>query len=168
MLAGLTASAAPSTSVLHSDIQDVIRANYLSPDGDTRYLDGAADLNGDGQPEIIVHVVGDAACDAGGCPTLVFTHLASGYRLLSTITRSNPPIRVSASRSKGWQNLIVRLGSAGTEARDVELAFDGRTYPVDPTARGGRIKDANGRGSRQVVGVARSFALMKPFPTAVP
>lgn len=163
-LAGLPMFAATGNSVLPSDIRDVIRDNYVSPDHETRYLDAAVDLDGDGQLEYLVHVAGGTACSAEGCPTLVFTHLASGFRLLSTIDNSAPPIRVSTDASKGWLNLIVRVVDANAGGRDVELKFDGRSYPADPTVSNKTVKAARNRGRL----VINSFAFegMKPFPAA--
>jgi hypothetical protein len=160
--AALPILAAPSTSVLPSDVRDVIREHYLSPDRETRYLDAAIDLDGDGQVEFLVHVAGGSACGASGCPTLVFTHLASGFRLLSTIDNSAPPIRASWEISKGWRNLIVRVADGGAPARDVELKFDGRSYPANPLVSSGRVKNPSGGG--HVLINAFAFEQMKVFP----
>jgi hypothetical protein len=168
LVSGWTALAAPNVAQLPSDVRDAIRERYLSADGDTRYLDGAVDLDADGQTEVIVHVASLAACGTGGCPTLVFTHLASGYRLHSVITVSNPPIRVSSSISKGWRNLIVRAGGGDAPAQDVELSFDGKTYPGNPTVSGRGVKIVKDGGGHVVINAVRSFEQMKPFPTAVP
>ena len=52
-------------------IVDLIKKDYSSPDlPPTRYLAGTSDLNGDGRPELLVHLVGPMACGTGGCPTL--------------------------------------------------------------------------------------------------
>jgi hypothetical protein len=147
--------------VLPSDVRDLIREHYLSPQRETRYLDAAIDLDADGQVEYLVHVAGGSACSTGGCPTLVFTHLASGFRLLSVIDNSAPPIRVSSAISKGWRNLIVRVSDEKAGARDVELEFDGRSYPANPLVSGGRVKTANTAG--QVLIKAFAFEQMKPF-----
>jgi hypothetical protein len=103
-------------SDLPADISNVIRKDY---DADTRYVDGAIDLNADGKAEVVVYVVGPMACGTGGCPTMVFTSLGAGCRLVSTISVTNPPIRVSATSTSGWRNLIVHVSGGGTEARDV-------------------------------------------------
>src|SRR5262245_41134209 len=132
--------AAPGTSVLPSDVRDVIRERFLSPERETRYLDGAIDLDGDGQAEVVVYVAGGNACEDEGCPTLVFTHLASGYRLHSTIAGTRPPIGVSMDLSNGWRNLIVRIADPEADMRDLEIKFDGRTYPASPTVPKGRVK----------------------------
>lgn len=160
-LAGLATLAAQGTHVLPSDVRDVIREQYLSPDRETRYLDAAVDLNADGQAEYLVHVAGGSACGTGGCPTLVFTHLASGFRLLSTIAPSHPPVGVTSSISKGWRNLIVRVADRDGRARDVELKFDGQSYPANPTVPSGRVKDTRNRG--RVIINAFPFERMKLF-----
>ena len=160
-LAGLPMLAAQGTPVLPSDIRDVIREQYLSADRETRYLDAAVDLNADGQAEYLVYVAGGSACGTGGCPTLVFTHLASGFRLLSTIAPSHPPVGVTSDISRGWRNLIVRVTDRDGGARGVELKFDGQSYPGNPTVPGGRVKDTKNQG--RVVINAFPFERMKPF-----
>jgi hypothetical protein len=162
-LAGLPTSAAQGTPALPSDVRDVIREHYLSPDRETRYIDGTIDLNADGQAEFLVYVAGGSACRTGGCPTLVFTHLASGFRLLSTIALSHPPVSVTSEISKGWRNLIVRVADSDGRARDVELKFDGQSYPGDPTVSSGRVKTARSQG--RIVLNAFPFERMKPFGT---
>lgn len=161
-LVGLPALAAQGTRRLPSDVRDVIRERYLSADRETRYIGGTIDLNADGQAEFLVYVAGGSACSAGGCPTLVFTHLASGFRLLSTIAPSHPPVAVTSEISKGWRNLIVRVTDRDGRARDVELKFDGQSYPSNPTVSSGRVKDTRSQG--RVVLDAFPFERMKPFP----
>lgn len=150
------------TQVLPSDIRDVIREQYLSPDRETRYLDAAVDLNADGQAEYLVYVSGGRACNTSGCPTLVFTHLASGFRLLSAIGPSLPPVGVTSTLSKGWRTLIVRAADRDGRPKSVELKFDGQTYPADPTGSSGRVKDTRDQG--RIVINALPFERMKLFP----
>lgn len=159
-LAGPPPAAAQGTGALPSDVRDVIRERYVSAARETRYLEAAVDLDADGQVEFLVHLAGGNCADAG-CPTLVFTHLASGYRLLSTIAGADAPIRVSPDKSSGWQNLIVRV-AGGAAARDVELKFDGRGYPDDATVSSGRAKTTK-RSGRTVI-AALPFERMKLFP----
>ena len=71
-------SAAPPASALPTEIEQVLSHRYAAPGTSTRYLDAQFDLNDDGRPEIIVHVVGLTACGTGGCPTLVFTPRGGG------------------------------------------------------------------------------------------
>jgi hypothetical protein len=161
-LTGLPMLAAPGTSVLPSDVRDVIREHYLSSERETRYLDAAIDLDADGQVEFLVHIAGGSACSTSGCPTLVFTHLASGFRLLSTIDNSAPPIRVLSAISKGWGNLSVRVSDGRGDVRDVDLKFDGRSYPGNAAVSGDGVKKARNPGRVLIDAVA--FEQMKLFP----
>ena len=133
-------SAAPPASALPPEIAQVLSHRYTAPGATARYLDAEFDLNDDGRPEVIVHVVGPIACGTGGCPTLVFTPRGSGYRLVSAISVSRPPIRVSSASANGWLNLIVHSGGGGASARDVELLFDGKRYPANPSVNGPRVR----------------------------
>jgi hypothetical protein len=159
-----TAPEAQSTARLHADIVEVIQQQYFAPGMETRYLDGSTDLNADGQREAIVHVVGGTACGTGGCPTLVFTHAASGFRLISTITVSNPPIRASSSVTNGWRNLIVHVAGGGATSREVELLFDGKSYPGNPTVAGGRVKPTTNPRGEMLIQPFTSFEQAKPLP----
>lgn len=115
-------------------IADELRAAYGDLPGEIRYFDGSADLNGDGDPEVIVHVVGPMLCGTGGCNTLVFTPADSGYRLVADISVTRPPVRVSPQTSYGWRNLLVQVSGGGiSPGYEAELRFDGETYPANPT-----------------------------------
>lgn len=147
---------------LPADIANVIRKQY---DADTRYLDGAVDLNGDGKPEIVVHVVGPMACGSGGCPTMVFTPSDKGYRLVSTISVTRPPIKASATSTAGWRNLIVHAGGGGSKPHDVELLSNGKAYPGNPTVAGARVKPA-GAGGDVIIKEFKDFSETRELPKA--
>lgn len=154
-----------ATDALPPDVQAVIREQFGSPDAETRYLDRAIDLNGDGTREIVVHVVGPMACGTGGCPTMVFTPAASGYRLVSTISVTNTPIGVATTTTQGWRNLIVRVRGGGMRARDVELRFDGRSYPSNPTVPGPRVETTTAPQAQVVIAALASFDDAKLLPS---
>ena len=139
VLAGLSLLPATRQGALPADIASEIRKLYHD---DVRYLDASIDLNDDGRSELVVHVVGKAACGSGGCQTLIFTPAGSGHRLVSSISVTSPPIKVSATRTAGWRNLIVRVSGGGAKARDVELQSDGKSYPTNPTVVGPQVKPA--------------------------
>lgn len=149
---------------LHPAIIDFIKETYSSPDlPASRYLAGTADLNGDGRPELIVHVVGPMPCGTGGCPTLVYTPDATGHRLVSTITVSRPPIRVSPRSSHGWRNLIVEVGGGGGRSGHAELADTGTGYPENPTVPPARrITDL--AGAETIIEAFDSFEAATPLP----
>jgi uncharacterized protein len=119
---------------LPASIEAVLRTKYVAEGMETRYLRGVVDLDGDGRDEILVHVVGPMACGTGGCPTLVFTPgQGDAYRLVTTLSVTRPPIRASSRRSNGWRNLIVHVAGGGAAAHDAELAFNGKSYPRNPS-----------------------------------
>lgn len=164
VLSLLGAAAAP----LPSDVRHAIEKDYAAEGRETRYVDGNVDLNGDGRSELVLHVIGTAACGSGGCPTLVFTPVGEGFRLVATIGLTHPPIAVSPQRSNGWRNLVVRVGGGGAKAENVELAFDGKSYPENPTVHGTGVTPANGDGDI-VIDAFTSFDETKPLtPGAVP
>lgn len=133
-LALVTSPAPAQQPELPPSVLTVVRDSYVSELGETRYFDASTDLNGDRRPELIVYVLGPMACGTGGCPTLVFTpDDTDGYRLVTTISITRPPVRMSARTTNGWHNLIVHVAGGGATPHDAELAFDGRTYPANPS-----------------------------------
>lgn len=147
-------------AALPPDVLRDVQRSYAS-DGQpmpTRYVEARVDLNGDGTSELLVHVIGTAACGSGGCPTLVYLPLSDrdGYWRMATIVLTSLPIRVSATRSKGWRNLIVTVSGGGAEAGEVELAFDGKSYPRNPTVRGPRVTASSGGGDVVIAALASS------------
>ncbi len=147
----LTAAAACGSpgATVESDstgVEAELRALYDDVGGEVRYFESATDLNGDGRPEIVVHVVGPMVCGTGGCPTLVFTPGERGYRLLTAISITRPPVQVSARSENGWRNLLVCVSGGGLmEEHVAELPFDGTSYPENPTVPpAGRARDAVG------------------------
>ena len=114
---------------------DILR-DYAIEGGETRYIASQSDLNGDGKPEFVVHVIGPAACGTGGCTTLVFMPEGDGFRRVSTITVSSPPVRISSQSSNGWRDLIVHVSGGGAADGDVQLKYAGQGYPENPTLAG--------------------------------
>ena len=110
-----------------------IRRDYTIEGSETRYVASTSDLSGDSKPEFVIHVIGPAACGTGGCTTLVFTPDAGGYRRVSTITVSSPPVRASSQRTNGWRDLIVHVSGGGAADGDVQLKYTGQGYPENPT-----------------------------------
>ncbi len=105
----------------------------LDGDWEAHYFDAAVDLNGDGAPEAVVYAAGPMVCGTGGCPLFVFTPAAGGYRLASSTSVVQPPVRVAPRSSHGWRNLVVGIGGGGIKGGLAELKFDGRSYPPNPT-----------------------------------
>jgi hypothetical protein len=139
----LTISSSPTTAqsptISAASIPDAVQATlreiYANAGAEVRYFAGSINLDSEGYHEIIVHVVGQTVCKSDGCDTLVFTPDGESFRHVTTIHSTRPPIRVSPVRSHGWRNLIVAVsgGGARPHAHDVELRYDGTSYPSDPT-----------------------------------
>lgn len=157
-------TAASASGTIPADVVALIRKEYSSPDMPSRYLSGTADLNGDGRPELLVHVVGPTACGTGGCPTLVFTPgEGDRYTLMSTLTVTRPPIRVSPRSSGGWRNLIVEIGGGGGRSGHAEVAHRGQGYQENPTVPPARrITDL--AGAHVVIDEFDSFEAATPLP----
>jgi hypothetical protein len=138
----------------------------LEGDYEAHYFDAVADLNGDGTPEAIAYVAGPMVCGTGGCPLLVFTPAADGYRLVSRITVVNPPVRLAPRSSQGWRNLVVGVGGGGMAAGNAELEFDGTGYPTNPTVPPAESV-ADLTGSEVLIPEFASYKEGKPVPAPV-
>ena len=129
----IPAPADPSARALApTTLGAAVRAAY--PDGGAlRYQAATLDLNSDGADEAVVHLMGPFVCGSGGCPTLVLTPEGDGWRTVSTLSVSRQPIWALDSRSEGWRDLVVSVSGGGGPSGQARLAFDGQTYPTNPT-----------------------------------
>jgi hypothetical protein len=117
----------------------IIAALYEGDEGGARrdrvrYYYNRVDLNGDGQPELIVYLFGSTWCGSAGCAALIFQSIKSEYKLVTQISGVENPVIVSRHRTNNWNDLIahVRWGEVGEHTlRDyyAVLRFDGKTYP---------------------------------------
>jgi hypothetical protein len=100
------------------------------------------DLNGDGHPEALIYAmptIGGGGqsdlCGSGGCDLYVLSLTPTGYRQVTGISISRPPIRVLRTISHGWHDLGVLVAGGGViPAYEARLRFDGHSYPSNPTA----------------------------------
>jgi hypothetical protein len=112
----------------------VLRRPFADANSEIRYHSASIDLNGDGLNEVIAYVYGQYVCGTGGCETLVLSPTASGYRIVSKIAISRPPIAVLPVKDKSWRRLAVFVVGGGIQpGYYAELRFDGKTYPENPT-----------------------------------
>jgi hypothetical protein len=125
-------SPATSSASIPDAVQGTLRELYANAGAEVRYFAGSINLDSEGYHEIVVHVVGPTVCRSQGCDTLIFAPDGKAFRQVATIRSTRPPIRVSPARSHGWRNLIVAVSGSGTP-HDVELRFNGTSYPSDPT-----------------------------------
>ena len=99
-----------------------------------RYRAAAADLNGDGRPEVLAYAESAGQCGSGGCTLYILAPRGSGWRVVRRMSVTRPPIRVLASKTRGWHDLAVHVAGGGIgSGYDVRLRFDGRRYPGNPS-----------------------------------
>jgi len=101
--------------------------------GELTYASASVDLNGDGADEALAYVAGPMVCGSGGCSLYVLTRDGAVWRVVTRTTVTQTPIGVLSTSTHGWRDLAVLIGGGGAEAGWVRLAFDGRTYPANPT-----------------------------------
>lgn len=131
-LAQAQVQAAPPSRAAGESLRGFLRT--LDDDKTTRYLAAFVDLNGDGMLEAVVYLTGNAWCGSGGCNTLILTPDRDSWRVVSRITITRPPIRVLTNVSNGWRNIGVRVQGGGIQpGYEVQLRYDGRTYPENPS-----------------------------------
>lgn len=131
---GLTTTAASAAEP--AGVAAFVRDRHL-----TRYSVALSDLNGDKQPEALIYAMattsGDGQadlCGSGGCDLYVLSLTPTGYRLVTNISLTRPPIRVLPSKTHGWHDLGVLVAGGGvTAGYEARLRFDGHRYPENPT-----------------------------------
>ena len=107
----------------------------------TRYSVALADLNGDGRPEALIYAMataesdsGSDLCGSGGCDLNILALSKTGYRQVSSISITRPPIRVLTTVTHGWHDIGVLVGGGGIiPGYEARLRFNGITYPSNPT-----------------------------------
>ena len=109
------------------DERAVCGARYLEG---VRYMEGRADLDGDGRAEVVAHVVGPLTCGSGGCVTLVFAPAGDGLRLVPETTVSRAPVVALPERSCGWRDLALTKGGAGGRPGSPASASTARPTPA--------------------------------------
>lgn len=77
--------------------------------------------------------LGPVVCGTGGCPLRVLAPDGAGYRLVAEVSVVRVPVRVAATSSNGWRDLIVGIGGGGLPAGNARLRHDGTAYPSNPT-----------------------------------
>lgn len=119
---------------LHRFLQQHL-ADHRGYASDARYAAALVDLDGDGRDEAVVRVSGARLCGTGGCNTYVLARSGRTWREVNRFTITWPPVRVLGTRSNGWRDLSVRVAGGGIiRGYEVRLRFDGRRYPLNPTA----------------------------------
>ena len=93
-----------------------------------RYLYTRADLNSDGQDEVIVYMLGSIFCGTGGCNLLILTGSEDGYQVVNNFPTSRVPLVATRETSHGWQDLVREVSGGGVPTEYVRYTFDGDRY----------------------------------------
>ena len=149
LIALMLFSAASSNTATAPGITAFVKAHHL-----TRYSVALVDLNGDNRPEALIYAMSTSPggqqsdlCGSGGCDLYVLSLTATGYRQISDISITRPPIRILPTTTHGWRDLGVTVAGGGvTKGYEARLRFDGRSYPTNPTVSpAGRSKTTIGK-----------------------
>ncbi len=105
------------------------RINKKAQQGSYKYV--GADLNGDGQAEVIVYLTGKKWCARTGCTLTVFAPVNRySYEPISTVRRVKKPIHIATESTGGWRDLYIRTGLADwPKSHKIQLKFNGNRYP---------------------------------------
>ncbi|MFZ1954690.1 MAG: META domain-containing protein [Desulfobacterales bacterium] len=96
--------------------------------GRARYIYNIVDLNGDGNQEALVYLLGSIFCCSGGCNLFLFSQGHQEYTLVNNFPISRLPVIVSPQKTNGWNNLIRLESGGGVPPTYVVHAFDGKHY----------------------------------------
>ena len=134
LVASAPASPSPRTR-LEAELKSWVQARVGREEaGTVEYMPVLVDLDGDRAPEALVYVSGRNRCGSGGCNLYILQRRAGAWRLVNTVTITNPPIRILSTKSRGWGDIgvLVRGGGIGPPYEAV-LRFNGVRYPGNPT-----------------------------------
>ncbi len=158
MLALILTATATVTTPIPAGLAAYVRDRKL-----TRYDHALSDLNGDGRPEALVYAWQGREggrdvnlCGSGGCNLTVLSLTPTGYRVVSTISITRPPIRVLAGMSNGWHDLSVLVAGGGIQpGYRARLRFDGKGYPANPSVAPAQAIKGSERGTTVITAKIR-------------
>lgn len=114
-----------------AELEAAIRAtdpDYAGADQVARYATGRSDLDGDGNPEVFVYLMGPYFCGSGGCNLLVFSQGMDGYKLLANIPTSDPPVIIAESSTNGFKDFWRMQAGGGAPPEYVKHTFKNGKY----------------------------------------
>ena len=135
-VSALTSATSATSATTPPGVAAFVRDHHL-----TVYTVALTDLNGDRQPEALVYAMATSdgegkpdLCGSGGCELYVLALTPMGYRQVTDVSISRPPIRVLPTITHGWHDLgVVAVGGGITRGYEARLRFDGHSYPENPT-----------------------------------
>jgi len=87
------------------------------------------DLNGDGEPEILVLSRDQEWCGSGGCTLFIYRRSSNALAEVASVGLVGEAL-IADKRINGWKSLVIENRSGLWL-----LTFDGKTYPSNPTTR---------------------------------
>jgi hypothetical protein len=132
LLGATTLSTAPALAETPPGLAEAVRA-YTQQITPMSFEYALVDLNDDGTPDALVLLRDSQWCGTGGCTLLILRGKAGAFTLVSTATIINEPIKVAREREHGWHTLLVTVQGGGIQPALVELRFDGKKFPFNPT-----------------------------------
>lgn len=135
-IAMILLGAASSNATMTPGVMAFVKEHHL-----TRYSVALVDLDGDKRPEALIYAMSTTAgglqsdkCGSGGCNLYVLSLTPTGYRQISDISVTLPPIRILPRITHGWHDLGVTVAGGGIiKGYEARLRFDGQSYPTNPT-----------------------------------
>ncbi|MGH1352803.1 MAG: hypothetical protein ACRBBN_18655 [Methyloligellaceae bacterium] len=105
------------------------RINKKAQQGSYKFV--GADLNGDGQAEVIVYLTGKKWCAPTGCTLVIFAPVNRySYEPISTVRRVKKPVHIAMESTNGWRDIYIRAGLADwPKSHKIQLKFSGNRYP---------------------------------------
>lgn len=109
----------------------VFLKNYVNDDYsflqdmDKQFQFYKTDLNGDGNDEIFVRLMGPYFCGSGGCTFLLLDKYGE---VITKFTVTRAPIFIEPTKVNDWNLLLVKDSGVFKELR-----FEGGTYPSNPS-----------------------------------
>ncbi len=104
----------------------ILKQENLEPtENNMRYNVGSADLNNDGQLEILVLMQTQYFCGSGGCSAYLFNNKG---RIIHRMTVTSAPILLSRRMSEGWKIFYV-----WSEGALREIRYQNGQYPANPS-----------------------------------
>ena len=110
----------------------IVRAAEVPPGTEVAYIYDTVALRDGRPPQVLVLLSGSYFCGTGGCEGLVLEG-APSYRPVARFTLMRPEWLILPSRHHGWRDIVVRVSGGGAKSHYATLAFNGKTYPDNPS-----------------------------------
>ncbi len=136
----------PEHPQLHMALNAHLLANKKSyfgsapfkPIAPTEYRAELVDLNADGTKEALALMLGRYWGGTGGQTMFILKGNPKGFDFVSQMTCVRAPMAgsvcVTETKSNGWRDIAVRVSGGGAQQKYAAMKFNGRKYPLNPTA----------------------------------